>query len=260
MTHTPQSPIITTDTNGVFQNPYSWETINYDSQKILQKVSDLITETLGESVDSIYVRGSFASNSRVSGYSDIDIIVIVKGGVDKSLFPSVITHDDQTFRLDLELFDYNHFLNPNKSFGTKFLLKTQSVCIWGDNKLDQLSEFEASTQTSCQFGRNIPQLINKTKIVLESHPEKLAPMTQWICRALIRATNGLFLDREQVYTRDLVLCYRYFIKYYPMYESQMRLLVEQAIEPTLTIDELMEILDDFGAKLSELVEERCENN
>jgi len=65
----------------------------------------------------------------------------------------------------------------------------------------------------------------------------------------------LFMDREKIYTRDLVYCYRYFSKYYPEYEPQMKILLEQAINPTFTKEELLLFLDDFGLKLAEIIAE-----
>jgi hypothetical protein len=93
------------------------------------------------------------------------------------------------------------------------------------------------------------------KAVFIQQPEQFAGTTQWIARAILRAGNALFLDKAKVYTRDLVYCYRYLIQYSPEYEPQLRVLVEQAITPTLTQEELFNFLDDFGLKLAEEIEE-----
>jgi predicted nucleotidyltransferase len=253
----PKGYVLKVNEQGFFDNHFAWDTISSQSQIILKQAVDMLLEEHKDNIDSIYVRGSFANNSSVDNYSDIDLIII---DIDPLLnLPSQFIYNDSTFRLDIELLSTEDILNRDKYFVTHFLLKTQSVCIYGNSRLDDILEFDASKETASHFGRNIPQLIMKAKAVLLQKPEQLAGITQWIARAILRAGNALFLDKAKVYTRDLVYCYRYLIQYSPEYEPQLRVLVEQAITPTLTQEELFNFLDDFGLKLAEEIEEYFAN-
>lgn len=249
----PKGYILRVNEQGFFDNLFTWDIVSSQSQVILKQVVDMLLEEHKDNIDSIYVRGSFANNSRVDNYSDIDLIII---DIDPLVnLPSQFMYNNHTFRLDIELLSTEDILNRDKYFVTHFLLKTQSVCIYGNSILNDIPEFDASKETASHFGRNIPQLIMKAKAVLLQKPEQLAGITQWIARAILRAGNALFLDKAKVYTRDLVYCYRYLIQYYPEYEPQLRVLVEQAITPTFTQEELLSFLDDFGLKFAEEVDE-----
>jgi hypothetical protein len=248
----PKGYVLKVNGQGFFDNPFTWNTISSQSQLILKKVVDMLLEDHKGNIDSIYVRGSFANNSRVDNYSDIDLIIINIAPLVN--LPSQFIYNNDMFRLDIELLSTEDILNRDKYFVTHFLLKTQSVCIYGNSRLNDIPEFDASKETASHFGRNIPKLIMKAKAVLLQKPEQLAGITQWIARAILRAGNTLFLDKAKVYTRDLVYCYRYLIQYYPEYEPQLRVLVEQAITPTFTQKELFNFLDDFGLKFAEEIE------
>ncbi len=254
----PKGYLLHTNSEGYFKNPFSYEDINRDSQEILQKVIDLLLKHNKERIDSIYVRGSVASNTKINNYSDIDLIVIYQDSLQK--IPNTIEWNNQIFRLDIDQLEMTSFQDLYHHFGTHFMLKTQSVHLYGKNRIPEIQDFQASKKTASKFGHNLPKLITKTKIFVEEEPQQLANITQWISRAIIRGTITLFMDREHIYTRDLVYCYQYFAKYYPEHESQMNLLVEQALQPTLSKEELIAFLDDFGMNLAGIIEEYHKRN
>ena len=249
----PQGYILNTNQEGYFENPFTYENINSESKEILSKLMYTIVSENQDKIHSIYVRGSFAGNYRVKNYSDIDLIIIY----DQPLInlPEYFTWKDSIFKLDLELMPIQSLQDFDKRFGTHFMIKTQSVHLYGKDISLDIQEFKADKKSASKFGWNIPKLINKTKIFLEEPNQDLNEKTKWICRAIIRASVTLFMDREKIYTRDLVYCYRYFSKYYPEYEPQMKILLEQAINPTFTKEELLLFLDDFGLKLAEIISE-----
>jgi hypothetical protein len=249
----PKGYILYANSELYFQNPFVFENLHDDSRNILQKALKVVLKDNQEKIDSIYVRGSFASNTQVNNYSDIDLIIIHQGSLES--LPKTLHWKNQTFRLDLDLLPFERIQDLENKFGTLFLLKTQSICLWGNNRMPEIQEFEVNKDTASKFGRNIPQLIEKAKISILEDSSQLLGRTQWIARALIRASNALFLDKAKIYTRDLVYCYRYMSQYYPQYESQMRILVEQAIQPTFNQEELFEFLDDFGMKLSQEIDQ-----
>ena len=72
----PKGYILKVNEQGFFDNPFAWDIISSQSQVILKQVVDMLLEDHKGSIDSIYVRGSFANNSRVDNYSDIDLIII----------------------------------------------------------------------------------------------------------------------------------------------------------------------------------------
>ncbi len=250
----PQGYILQVNSEGYFQNPFQYQGMEEESKKLLHQICTIILDSQEPKIDSIYVRGSFASNSQVSNYSDIDLIIIHTQPL--SNLPTSFEWNHQTFKLDISLLDRTDIGNYDKYFGTHFMLKTQSVCLWGTDRLSEIQDFPANKNTASKFGRNIPKLISKTKRFVEQEPDEDFPQrTKWIARALIRASATLFIAREKIYTRDLVYCYQYFSKYYPQYQEEMKTLVYQALEPTLAKHELITILDDFGLRLSRLIDE-----
>lgn len=250
----PKGYILHTNQKGYFENPFTYKNINQESKLILDEVVKNIILNNQNKIDSIYVRGSFASNSQVENYSDIDLIIIHNQPLEN--LPEYFTWKDSTVKLDLELMPIQSLQDLDKRFGTHFWIKTQSVHLYGKNLIPDIQDFKADKKSASKFGWKIPKLIKKTKIFLEKETgQSFKNRTRWICRAIIRASVTLFMDREKIYTRDLVYCYRYFSKYYPEYEPQMKTLLEQSINPTFTKEELLFFLDDFGLKLAEIIAE-----
>jgi hypothetical protein len=112
--------------------------------------------------------------------------------------------------------------------------------------------FKASEETASRLSQKL-QTPNPLEAAKNIPPQKVTKRVQLISRHLVRGTNVLFMVPEQMYTRDLVYCYWYFCKYYPEYEPQMRLLVEQVVSPTLTKEEFVFFMEDFGVKLVKLI-------
>lgn len=252
MNFEPQGYLLRSNQDGYFVNPFIYQDINREIKELLHQAVYLLRKDNQEQIDSVYVRGSFASNTQIPNYSDIDLIVIHTGALDN--IPKNMYWDNHMFRLDIDFLPLHDFQDLRQRFGTHFMLKTQSIHLYGENRIPEVSEFSASTYTASQFGRNLPKLIDKAHILLHENNHHRTEVTKWIARALLRATNALFLDREQMYTRDLVLCYRYFSKYYPYDEPQMRQLLEQAIHPTFSEEELITFLDSFGLHIAKLIE------
>lgn len=250
----PQGYILHTNQKGYFENPFTYENINSESKEIISKLIETLISENQDKIHSIYVRGSFAGNYRVKNYSDIDLTIIHNQPLES--LPEYFTWKDSTFKLDLELMPIQSLQDLDKRFGTHFWIKTQSVYLYGKNFIPDIQDFKADKKSASKFGWKIPKLIKKTKIFLEKEiGQSFKNRTRWICRAIIRVSVTLFMDREKIYTRDLVYCYRYFSKYYPEYESQMKTLLEQSINPTFTKEELLFFLDDFGLKLAEIIAE-----
>lgn len=64
----PKGYVLKINEQGFFDNLFTWDTVSSQSQIILKQVVDMLLEEHKDNIDSIYVRGSFANNSRVDHY------------------------------------------------------------------------------------------------------------------------------------------------------------------------------------------------
>lgn len=248
----PQGYIIPTDSHGYLQNLFTYNNLSTEAKEILNHAVNLVLEYNQSAVDSIYVRGSFAHNSYIKGYSDVDLVILRTDSLHNR--PTILHYNGNIFRVDPGGLSMKYLHSTDRKFYKRFLLKTQSVCIYGLNRIPEMEGFKASKGTASRLSQKL-QTPNPLEVAKSIPPQEVAMKVQRISRHLVRGTNVLFMVPEQMYTRDLVYCYRYFCKYYPEYESQMRLLVEQVVSPTLSKEEFGSFMKNFGVKLVKMIQE-----
>ena len=65
-------------------------------------------------------------------------------------------------------------------------------------------------------------------------------------KRILRAGYELVMEKEKGYTRDLYPCYAGFTKYFPEQGSEMRQVLQLALNPTENISTIKNILSTIG--------------
>lgn len=240
-----------TDVDGFIVNTTSPEKIQSAWLPAVEMVRDAYKKHFGERLHSVYIRGSVAKGEAIDNISDIDSFAVV-----------TLSHDDietswskDFVREIIEQFPFVvgvetgaiplEELKGHK--GDRIMIKTQSICVYGENLADTLPPLKPGIDTA-QHIKGIEREINKTKEWLQEERtnEEVERHCTWIMKRIIRSGFELVMERSQKYTRDLYPCYEGFSGYYPEKKEEMYEVLELAIEPTSDKKEIIAILDNLG--------------
>ena len=112
------------------------------------------------------------------------------------------------------------------------VLKTQSICWWGDDISGEISPFRPN-QSVCL---NYHWLEADASTFLQKQ-EKTAADFQAIIKVLLRTAFEIVLSKEGKYTPDLYYCIVSYCKYYPQYADKLWALLHCYLNPKTANEE-----------------------
>lgn len=125
--------VLKTDKDGFIINESSLDKIQSPWREAVEEIKQAYLDNLKDAVHSIYIRGSVARGVAIGGISDIDTLAIVTKEIDRSWVRGVRTELNQKFifstGIEFGFVNYNQLFE--ELFESRFLIKTQSVCIFG---------------------------------------------------------------------------------------------------------------------------------
>lgn len=205
------------DKNGFLINDTSFERV---TPTLLPLIADIITSFQKQEKDklhSVWLRGSVARGNFVENISDIDFFALVfepnihwkKASWAEKTIKKLKHYYSFTQEIELNVSSYyTDFYQQNPRLS--FILKTQSLCLFGQNIQEQVPRFQISnhlTLNSTWLEEDI-RFFEKIK-----SPDKKE--IQEILKIIIRSSFELVMLREKKYTSDLYWCIHSFGKYYP---------------------------------------------
>lgn len=254
--------LLKTDKDGFIVSLSSIGKVISPWKEALEEIKNIYLHELGDSVHSIYVRGTVSRGEAIEGVSDIDTFAVILAKpleIDKSWvsFAKKGLESKHNFLTGVEFgfIDYKQLFD-DEHFNDRFTIKTQSVCIHGEDLAQRIPPFRADIKTASHFHRNLKKVFEKAKAgIAKNHNEKnIKGWCRWVMKRIIRAGFILVMDKEQVFTRDLYPSYELFLKHFPDQEQKMKQALEYAINPTQNATDLVSFLDDFGIWMAEQIE------
>lgn len=211
------------DHDGFVINPASWDNIPTKYQPIIEQVKQKYTNHFGGKLHSVYLRGSLVRGLAVDNLSDFDSFALVKEkglrwedapwakGFSQNLSLKYKFVGD--FEFILSSIHDGHFLeNRNLSM----IIKTQSICIFGDDLSPYLPKFKPDKTMMLNhrwLALDLKNFIQNKE--LTNHELKA------FYKVVIRTGYELVMTREGKFTPDLYLCVESFSKYYPERKEAM---------------------------------------
>lgn len=252
-----------TDSRGYLVNECRPELIAPPWDDLVQEAREEVLIHLGDSVHSVYLRGSVARGTAVMGISDIDFVVVLVDDAASSLawvkpFQAAARRNHPFHTgVGFEFLRRTRLLDDERLATARFLMATQSVCLFGEDLIPTLPRYKpgpdavvhapALARKLARFRAGVAVLDGDE----EPDREKLQEGCRWIMKALVRTGFELVMAEEGTYTRDLVPCYRAFARHYPEKAAEMRRAVFLAINPIHDRGELLSFLDAFGSWLAD---------
>ncbi|KPL58432.1 hypothetical protein [Rossellomorea vietnamensis] len=240
------------DANGYLINDSRVEKIGPVFLKVVEEVIVWYQTHLKEDLHSIYIRGSVPRGLEIEGVSDLDTIAITNRRI-KDLDLNWVEKAEQEVNkrfpcingVEFSFYEKEDILNTEAFSIMPFMIKTHSVCVYGEDVKAHLPDYKADTSLGNEHLVNVAKQIELAKEDLNGNDDRedIADCCVWIMKIIVRAGLALVINEEKTYTRDLYPAYKLFSKHYPEKESEMKQAVEYAINP---VDDPIEILDFLG--------------
>lgn len=245
------------DTDGFIINDFSLDGLQKNYSCILNDVIELYQKYYAAILHSVYLRGSVLKGVAVKGISDLDTLAISYRKLTK-------TEEEIKEKIKKEIGKKYPYLNGlemhfeelgcvKKSLNFQFLLKTQTLCIYGIDIKKELPNFgigKYSYAHSYTFEKDITRVEKWLKD--EEDSNEIKDICSWIMKRIVRIGFEVVMLEEQYFTRDLYYCYEAFSKHYPEKSKEMYNIMELAVYPTDKKNDILEktaLLKDFLCNL-----------
>ena len=248
----PLGDYLSQDENGFILNDLSIEKIDKKWLPVLEIIVKTYQQKLGESLISVYVRGSVARNLAIDNISDLDTFALVKPAfANQKIRWQTVDFEEETFYAINEKYSFFCNLEMNiATFDDDFLasklamvVKTQSLLLFGQDIAKQIKNYTANEKMILNLNWLAGDLT--AFLVIKAKHFELKDC-QKIMKVILRSGFELVIERVGKFSPDLYICYRDFSKYYPKAEQEMRQALDWFLNPILD----KKILDNFVKKFS----------
>lgn len=231
-------------------------------KELVETIKQIYVENCADQLHSIYVRGSVARGLAIPNISDVDSFAVTKPGLTIKNIPWVESVsnkllNDYPFTTGIEFGVVSYEETLARGSPTSIVLKTQSVCLYGDDLQYQIQPYKPNREVIDQaffLAQKIERYEQET--ALEKESTNLKAWCTWTMKGIVRSGFELVIEEEQTYTRDLYLCYTTFISHYPDKKEQMYQALKWAINPISDYRKILSFLQEFGRWLCQQIEIR----
>lgn len=241
------------DESGKILNPADISHISNEDKKSLIVIADVYMTFLSDNLHSLYVRGT---SVRESNYKplDIDTFAVTNTPIsrdervelNKRLSKSLPTLGT---RIDDSTIDLSSLNMANKiGYYRCFEMKTQSLCIHGNDLSVGLPDFYVSRELAYMLLDDIPLGTEKTlkKLALTTaSDEKIIIISKQMKRAL-RGSHLLILDKVGRFSRDVETCAEDLISAYPEQSTLLEYFLNGAVGLSIDFTNARMLLEQFS--------------
>lgn len=244
-----------TDNNGNILNDSSLKKVIPEFLMIIEEVVENYQTHLGFDLHSIYIRGSVPRGLGIKGVSDLDTIAITNKkptDIDLKWVDKAEQEINNKFcavnGVEFSFYHKEDILGTTAFSMIPFMIKTHSVCVYGEDLTLQIPDFRAGKAVGNAHLINLKSQIKQAKedLVDNDDNDDLIDCCVWIMKILVRAGLALVIVEENLYTRDLYPAYKLFAKHFPEKEPEMKQVLQYAIEPTTNPEDILGVLNQFG--------------
>ena len=223
--------------------------------KWLKAIDESVNFLKEQNVHSIYLKGSVMEGQAIDNVSDLDFIILYKEDV-RLIWDAPSDWEKSLDPLRKNIKDKYPFINgfdsgnPNYykeiTDKNKFMIKHQSICIYGDNIQDSISKFKRGSFPIVSDTLSLV-LSQGTAKFLASDIDKQRIIMSMTGKTILRSGfEYIHKDKyKDIWTRSLYYCYKFLCEVYPDKKDQIKKCLKVVITPSNSIDDLVEIVE-FG--------------
>jgi len=245
------------DKEGFIVNPTSKDKIKDHWINIIADIIEQYRIKYRNEVHSIYLRGSVAQGLDIENLSDLDMFALIYDKNNnyiswknvswaKQFQKKLQSKYDLQSQIDLGYSSYTSNINK-MDLKIQMLLKTQSLCVWGQDIISKIQEFKPGEEMNINL-RWIESDLNNTLQKLQStdNSENLKDLCKTIMKMIVRSGFELVIQREAKFTNHLYQCYETFSKYYPDKKQMMHQALDLFVNPTDIKSTIILIIEELG--------------
>ena len=233
------------DQAGFLINDTSLDHIQPKYKPLLTKIILVYQQELGDSLHSVYLRGTLARGLFIEGISDIDTFALIYQPGIKWKEPDWAKHHIENLRNefnfcnDLEIMLSSFTPNLDESYpALANQIRLQSLCVYGHDISQELTAIRIGPALMSNF-----QWLEEDLAAFQVNRGE--SNTQQLMKTTIRTGFELVMERVQKFTPDLYLCYESFSQLYATNEPQMRLALTAYLNPTMELHQLDPIIHEL---------------
>lgn len=242
---------LTLDSDGYILNTTKLSAIQSKWKPCVDEIVDEYKKHYGDALHSVYLRGSVAKGKAIENISDIDtfaVVMLSNEDIDRSWEKGFLNEfmEKHSFVNGVEL-QASPLEGFEKRRGQKILIKTQSICLYGENIANEIESMKPGLETTQHLQHLGKEILGSIELLQnEVNEKKILNECTWIMKRILRGAFELVMERSNQYTRDLYLCYEGFSKYYPNQKNEMYLVLEMAVCPTQDVSKITSLLEGIG--------------
>lgn len=250
------------------QNSTQIDLVQEPWSEVIDDIIQQYQNYLSNQIHSIYLRGSVAHGTAIAYESDVDIFVVIK----RPLIPEDRQWAEEKrayfcdkypfcYDIDLDLIHIDDILpceselkNSKLSFNHRFYIKTQSICLKGENLETKIPPIPISYHTVKQL---LPEIQSIYKIAIEgitnNHSAELKKQwCRWFMKQVLRYFFLTVMPKVGYFTRDLILCYQSAAIFYPNFECQLTQALNLGIQPISDSEALYKAFEELADCIEEI--------
>ena len=243
------------DKNGFIVNPSSLDKIDEDWMTPINDAVKEILKYFDFFVRYIYVRGSVARGTAVKNTSNLNIIAVITVNT-----PEDVITDSGVFLLETKkkILQNNSFIKDLRIniYKTKNIFDNiegcwhmfnDAICVYKNSQFDIISPKVKINEYLITYLYHLENylLVFDDICNSKSDEKQICDLCIAFMKIVIRSAFELTIIPEGKYCKDLYLCCKTFIKYYPEKEEEIMEVLNLAINPTSDIEEIKRIRNNI---------------
>lgn len=253
--------------NGFVVNKGNKDKIQPKFRKLVRDTKQACVKFFGKSIYSFYVRGSISVGKAISGFSDIDCVLVLNREVTKNdrkwlidLTKTLEQKHPEITGVDLTALSLDKLLYSREYKNLRVFVKTQSALLCGSNVLKYLPSVKPGRELALYMYGDVIEELRKLLTIFKTgkvgtYLDRKRPIKfwcVWTCRTILRSSLSFSMVEKPVYTSDLIECKKIFEEKYPEFKHEMEKVLYWAANPTNDRKAFSMFLIDFIPKYAKL--------
>ncbi|HEX2898680.1 MAG TPA: hypothetical protein VHS96_03065 [Bacteroidia bacterium] len=256
------------DAAGHVVNPCALDNVPLHLRALIKDIGIQYRMHLGMNLMGLYLRGSVPAGKAIPGVSDLDVLGLMRWNPYQQFLrwerPSFADEMDEALRHHFQTLTHiDHAIAhhdpdfPGRNLSVKMVLKTQSICIWGQDVIPDIPPFKIGKDL-CIHQKWVGPILDTWTDVQDEWPSQ-AEKVDFIrscTKTLIRSGFELVMEKEGRFTQDLYPCYATFAKHFPAKAEAMRQVLLLFLNAAALHNQADRILQAIGPWLRQEIEFR----
>jgi hypothetical protein len=224
--------------------------------ELIDRIVKKYTYNHGKHVHSVYVRGSVACGKAKEGFSDLDMVTVLRCRDSKTQNQSWKGEIRQYVEkyaafcqgLDMTDITLEQILKPQSrgDMWWRMIIKLSSVCMYGEDLSSIISPYKPNAEMIMQLFFLEQEIRRLKSIQNDNRNEKeVQHECRQIMKRILRSGFEMVIEKEKFYTNDVRLCYQYFCKNYPNKAQDMAKVMNLFLYPLDDLQEIVLIADNL---------------